>query len=88
MSPQKLLLTPARNNEVCGGLVKKPPHILCMKERNAMMTTTSQAHGTKYTCAGCATKFYDMNKQPVVCPKCAQAIVVKAPPAPRRQRRS
>jgi hypothetical protein len=27
--------------------------------------------GTKCTCAGCAERFYDLNRVPAVCPKCA-----------------
>ena len=26
--------------------------------------------GTKRLCAGCGAKFYDLNKDPIVCPKC------------------
>jgi uncharacterized protein (TIGR02300 family) len=26
--------------------------------------------GTKCTCAGCAERFYDLNRSPIVCPKC------------------
>lgn len=52
------------------------------------MQTQSQTHGTKYTCAGCSTKFYDMNKQPPICPKCAQAVIIKPAPTPRRRRTS
>lgn len=26
--------------------------------------------GTKRLCAGCGVKFYDLNKDPIVCPKC------------------
>jgi uncharacterized protein (TIGR02300 family) len=34
--------------------------------------------GTKRLCAGCGAKFYDLNKDPIVCPKCEtvfQAVV-------------
>jgi uncharacterized protein (TIGR02300 family) len=27
--------------------------------------------GTKRLCAGCGAKFYDLNKDPIVCPKCS-----------------
>jgi uncharacterized protein (TIGR02300 family) len=40
--------------------------------------------GTKRVCSSCITKFYDLNKHPIVCPKCA---TVFAPPAPARPRR-
>jgi uncharacterized protein (TIGR02300 family) len=26
--------------------------------------------GTKCTCTGCSERFYDLNRQPAVCPKC------------------
>ena len=29
-----------------------------------------QTWGTKRICHACSTRFYDMNKAPVVCPKC------------------
>jgi len=28
------------------------------------------AWGAKRTCHGCAARFYDLNKNPIVCPKC------------------
>ncbi len=35
-------------------------------------------HGTKFTCAevSCQTKFYDMNKESPVCPKCGLVVVI------------
>jgi uncharacterized protein (TIGR02300 family) len=37
--------------------------------------------GTKRLCAGCGAKFYDLNKDPIVCPKCGTVyeIAVVAP---------
>jgi uncharacterized protein (TIGR02300 family) len=32
--------------------------------------------GTKRLCASCSVKFYDLNKDPIVCPKCATVYVV------------
>jgi len=32
--------------------------------------------GTKRLCANCSAKFYDLNKDPIVCPKCATVYVV------------
>jgi uncharacterized protein (TIGR02300 family) len=32
--------------------------------------------GTKRLCAGCGVKFYDLNKSPIVCPKCATVFEV------------
>jgi uncharacterized protein (TIGR02300 family) len=35
--------------------------------------------GTKRLCGSCAAKFYDLNKDPIVCPKCGTTFVVTAP---------
>jgi uncharacterized protein (TIGR02300 family) len=32
--------------------------------------------GTKRLCGGCGVKFYDLNKDPIVCPKCNTVFVV------------
>jgi uncharacterized protein (TIGR02300 family) len=37
--------------------------------------------GTKHTCFKCETKFYDLRKNPVLCPKCG-ADQKDAPPQP------
>jgi uncharacterized protein (TIGR02300 family) len=40
--------------------------------------------GTKRLCASCSTKFYDLNKDPIVCPKCGAVCVIAAvAPRPR-----
>ena len=39
--------------------------------------------GTKRQCQSCGTKFFDMNRSPIVCPKCGtvyQAVVARAAP--------
>jgi len=38
--------------------------------------------GTKRICAGCGTKFYDLNKSPITCPRCQAEFVIQAKPAP------
>src|SRR6185295_1891003 len=41
------------------------------------------ALGTKRVCTGCAAKFYDLGKDPIVCPTCDTVYVIpKAPPRP------
>ncbi|EKE09648.1 MAG: hypothetical protein ACD_16C00130G0053 [uncultured bacterium] len=30
--------------------------------------------GVKRTCPGCNVRFYDMNKQPITCPKCSNVF--------------
>jgi len=42
--------------------------------------------GTKRVCGNCGAKFYDLHRDPIVCPKCATVFVppAPAPVAPRR----
>ncbi|MBI4275603.1 MAG: TIGR02300 family protein [Rhizobiales bacterium] len=35
--------------------------------------------GTKRLCGACGVKFYDLNKDPIVCPKCSTVFEVVAP---------
>jgi uncharacterized protein (TIGR02300 family) len=37
--------------------------------------------GTKRVCPNCGTKYYDLNKDPIVCPHCGTVFEVAAPPA-------
>ena len=37
--------------------------------------------GNKHTCQHCGTKFFDLNKHPVVCPKCGAVQQIAARPA-------
>ena len=41
------------------------------------------ALGTKRLCAGCAAKFYDLGKDPIVCPTCETVYVIPKAPPPR-----
>ena len=41
------------------------------------------ALGTKRICTGCTAKFYDLGKDPIVCPTC-ETVYVIPPPAPVR----
>lgn len=34
--------------------------------------------GTKRSCPSCQTRFYDLNKVPIVCPKCGVSFVAEA----------
>jgi len=34
--------------------------------------------GTKRTCPSCAARFYDLMKNPIVCPKCGQTFIAEA----------
>ena len=35
--------------------------------------------GTKRLCGSCGAKFYDLSKDPIVCPKCGTTFVIAAP---------
>ena len=35
--------------------------------------------GTKRQCRNCSTKFYDLNRDPIVCPSCGNIFIVEAP---------
>lgn len=37
--------------------------------------------GTKRVCPSCGTKYYDLNRSPIVCPSCGTVFVVAAAPA-------
>jgi uncharacterized protein (TIGR02300 family) len=42
--------------------------------------------GTKRRCTSCDTKFFDLNKDPIVCPKCMAVFVPPQPdPVPSRR---
>ena len=32
--------------------------------------------GTKRLCSGCGAKYYDLSKDPIVCPKCGVTLTV------------
>src|SRR6516164_1837212 len=57
-------------------LAKCPPN--CAKDR----TVANPELGTKRLCASCGAKFYDLNKDPIRCPKCGAVyeIVVATRP--------
>jgi len=48
---------------------------------------TKPEFGTKRVCAACNLRFYDLNQTPVVCPRCAAAVVVPTPAPARPPRR-
>jgi uncharacterized protein (TIGR02300 family) len=41
-----------------------------------MRTVAKAELGTKRLCANCGAKFYDLNKDPIHCPKCSTVYVV------------
>ncbi|MBC7952679.1 MAG: TIGR02300 family protein [Rhodospirillaceae bacterium] len=44
--------------------------------------------GTKRRCASCAAAFYDLNRAPIICPKCQSAYVAAPPRLPMRASRA
>lgn len=44
---------------------------------------SNPAFGTKHVCEGCAERFYDLNRSPVICFKCGAQ---QSPPKPRMYR--
>ena len=40
--------------------------------------------GAKRICSSCGTKFYDLRRTPITCPKCETPYVPEPPPKPRR----
>ncbi len=42
--------------------------------------------GTKRTCHSCGSRFYDLRKTPIVCPKCETSFEIQAPTRGRRGR--
>ena len=47
---------------------------------------SKQAWGTKRQCPNCGARFYDLNKDPIVCPKCQTVYEPEASKPPRRGR--
>ena len=43
----------------------------------------NSALGTKRICQGCAAKFYDLGKDPIVCPTCETVFVIPKAAPPR-----
>src|SRR5438067_668629 len=48
------------------------------KFSRGLPTVATPELGTKRLCAGCGAKFYDLSKDPIVCPKCGTVFVVMA----------
>ena len=44
--------------------------------------------GTKRLCGNCGAKFYDLNKTPIVCPKCQTVMTLAAVATSRSRRRA
>ncbi len=42
---------------------------------------TKQARGTKRTCQSCDERFYDLAREPILCPHCGASYVIASSPA-------
>jgi uncharacterized protein (TIGR02300 family) len=42
---------------------------------------TKQARGTKRTCQSCDERFYDLEREPIICPFCGAKYVIASSPA-------
>jgi uncharacterized protein (TIGR02300 family) len=47
---------------------------------------SKQAWGTKRQCPDCGARFYDLNKDPIICPKCQKVYEPEASKPARRSR--
>ena len=50
------------------------------------MSATTDSKGLKRICTSCGTRFYDMNKRPIVCPSCNAEFTGDVKPKSRRIR--
>jgi len=50
------------------------------------LSLSKQAWGTKRLCPGCGARFYDLNKDPIICPKCQKVYEPEASKPTRRSR--
>lgn len=46
---------------------------------SAELRSSKAARGTKRVCQACAVRFYDLMRDPIVCPACGEAYVAAAP---------
>src|SRR5579885_713842 len=49
-------------------------------------SVSKQAWGTKRQCPNCGARFYDLHKDPIVCPKCQTVYEPESTKPPRRGR--
>ena len=45
--------------------------------------STKAERGTKRVCQSCGSKFYDLNRDPIICPICQSVYQLSAPSSPR-----
>lgn len=49
---------------------------------------TDPKWGTKRTCQSCGAKFYDLRRDPIICPKCEEVFEPETEPRPRKRGRT
>jgi uncharacterized protein (TIGR02300 family) len=54
------------------------PQILSLYAISKGSTVVNAELGTKRTCPSCASRFYDLLKNPIVCPKCGVSFIAAA----------
>ena len=52
-----------------------------LNARGRGKTVTKAELGTKRLCPNCGTRYYDLNRSPILCPKCGTRFEVAAAPA-------
>lgn len=51
---------------------------MSFRNKSRVKSVVKPELGTKRTCPNCSARFYDLEKDPIVCPKCAYAFVAEA----------
>ena len=47
-----------------------------IQRKNRVSLMAKEEWGIKHTCPDCGTKFYDLRKDPIICPNCGKHIIV------------
>ena len=69
----------------CAGVGDGSTHVHSVRRR--IFAVTKPELGIKRRCNSCETKFFDLNKDPIVCPKCLAVFTPPLQPDPARSRR-
>src|SRR5439155_6828283 len=60
------------------GATRQVKHLKFQASTQGNRTVAKPELGTKRLCGSCGAKFYDLNKDPIVCPKCHTTMVPAA----------